>query len=387
MHAINKPPLTPVANHFIDQITLEPVIAKLYLVTQITTNKELAREAVLCQMITNFEVLNSGQIDLANLNYAGFLSMPDNLQEAIVVLIMSKKETHDLFISLGDVIGALADLRGHPESTAEIKQAISDYLDHGDLDLFLLTNGVRNYNQKQNDQRNCITVEADLIISTWIVCHLNVFLSGATDVNGPDGALIPLPDDFQKAIVRLMMSTKKGSDLSISPKNTELTLRRLKDHPKSTEKTKEAITNYEKFADLSLLLTNGVQLYNQNNPDKPVWLKTNVLGKFPDDVHPLRNPHFLFKDQLSLSGTCLHLYKMHEKILEERLTPEGKSARTERLIKTAKKQFRKHPEHRLFAWRAVDPVGLRYQKEVHEFDFGPNTLWKIKNQELTQKEA
>jgi len=380
-------------SQFTDQFNDTIEIDEIYQAAESATTKEQAYEAVLCQIIIHFDTLNFEVIDHTNIKESNHLSMPGNLQEAIVVLIMSARDEYDLSISPNDVIDALGNLKAHLKSTTEIKQAVDDYLDLGDVDSCFLTKGLRLYNQKQNTSDKYIFI-SDAAFSIPML-NLLKFNTSALDL----GLSIPqanrtvapsfnMPDDLQEVLVMLIMFKKEKNDSSISLNDIIDVLSILEPVPDLDIEMKYALADYKRYADLDLLLMKGVQLYNKRQSDleKHIILKTNWLKILPDDLLPFKNSFLHFEDQLIFSSTCKHYFKMHERLLRLKLTTEGELERKLPLIEiSAKEHFRKNPQHRIPSCSVIDQQGINDLQTY--FNCGPRAIRKIANGELTIDKA
>ncbi len=137
-HLSSFPPGT--AEEVVSQPIENKVIGELYALTQLEnkTSNEIF-DTVLNAVISNFDSLNQLENKPNNTS-----PIPANMQEALVILIMSGKNQGEVTISQNDIITTLDNLKG--DASSEIQTALTKYTEN-DIE-FLLTKGVELYNSK-----------------------------------------------------------------------------------------------------------------------------------------------------------------------------------------------------------------------------------------------
>ena len=113
-----------------------------------------------------------------------------------------------------------------------------------------------------------------------------------------------LPVLLQQVLVVLIMCTKEAGNLSIVEQDITAALNALK--VQLPAERANALLSYKKSG-LTVLLAEGIQLYNQAQHHNPTYKdiffdsQENYLQHIPDEIHPFKNQLSPLKEQLLLS--------------------------------------------------------------------------------------
>ncbi|MCD6026016.1 MAG: hypothetical protein K0R08_535 [Solimicrobium sp.] len=190
-----------------------------------------------------------------------------------------------------------------------------------------------------------------------------------------------LPVLLQEALIIFIMCKKEVGYFLILPQEILSALDAL--IAQVPEEPANALKQY-KYADLSALLTMGIQLYNQHQPGlpQPVGFGENFWQFVPSELQTYQCSFLSVHDQLNLSSTCK---AQDNRYWRDRLNEAGKLLITPAC--PAKKLFLENLKYRSDPYIPRDQIGIDYLQKELGVNCGPLTIQKIKRGELTIEQA
>lgn len=222
-----------------------------------------------------------------------------------------------------------------------------------------------------------------------IVTHYYT-LMGSGNIHSPH-----LPVLLQIALVVYIMIQKEPDDRLISSVDIADALAKLKGT--LSYENGQALIKYQE-SDPAVLITKGIEYCNHHLTiaHKNVFfgLKENHLLNLLDELHPANCEYLSFNDLQNLSSTSKQQRGIYEKSWIPKLTTEGQEkvnnlerSTEEPLFLYAKQLFLENPRYRIDCYLPIDQKGIDYLQNDLQVNCGPLTIQKIRNGELTIKEA
>lgn len=146
-----------------------------------------------------------------------------------------------------------------------------------------------------------------------VLMRIQSYLPILVKLQGPH--LSEMSEKLQLAVVLYILSKKTEGDLWISYSDIATALEEIAEE--APDDIKVVLYQWLK-SDLGQLLNSGVETYNQDHPDQPVYVNiTELMQTLPTDMHSVLCQSLPLQGEILLAATCRSFYAPYQKLSQQ----------------------------------------------------------------------